>query len=80
MRGPNTAEKADPKQRATFEELLHAGLYGQEATRRVPVRKGLLFNGEVLAKIEAVPWELEGKRERQHSQPDEQLARQRFDM
>ena len=36
------AEKLDPRQVVTFEELLRACLYEQEATRRVLVRKGLL--------------------------------------
>lgn len=34
------AQRADPKQRVTFEELLRACLYEQEALRRVLVRKG----------------------------------------
>ncbi len=41
------AEKLDPKQVATFEELLRSILYEQEALRRVLVRKGLLTNEEV---------------------------------
>ena len=40
------AEKLDPKQVATFEELLRSCLYEQEALRRVPVRKGVLTNDE----------------------------------
>lgn len=36
------AEKLDPRQVVTFEELLRACLYEQEALRRVLVRKGLL--------------------------------------
>ncbi len=36
------AEKLDPRQVATFEELLRACLYEQEALRRVLVRKGVL--------------------------------------
>ena len=43
-------EKLDPRQVVTFEELLRACLYEQEATRRVLVRKGLLTNEEVLSK------------------------------
>ena len=37
-------EKADPRQAATFEELLRAYLYEyeQKALLRVPVRKGLV--------------------------------------
>ncbi len=42
------AEKLDPRQVATFEELLMTVLYEQEATRRVMVRKGLLTNDECL--------------------------------
>ena len=41
------AEKLDPKQVVTFEELLRSMMYEQEATRRVLVRKGLLSNKEV---------------------------------
>ncbi len=58
------AEKLDPKQVATFEELLRACLYEQEALRRVLVRKGLVSNEEVLEEIKAVRRELEGKRGR----------------
>ncbi len=56
------AEKLDPKQVATFEELLRAGLYEQEALRRVLVRKGVLTNEEVLEEVKAVRSELEGRR------------------
>ncbi len=56
------AEKLDPKQVATFEELLRACLYEQEALRRVLVRKGLLFNDEVLEEVKVVRREMEGKR------------------
>ncbi len=41
------AEKLDPKQVVTFEELLRSVMYEQEALRRVLVRKGLLTNDEV---------------------------------
>ena len=41
------AEKADPGQMVTVEELLRSMLYEQEALRRVLVRKGLLTNDEV---------------------------------
>ncbi len=58
------AEKLDPQQVTTFEELLRACLYEQEATRRVLVRKGLLTNEEVLEEVKAVRRELEGKRGR----------------
>ncbi len=58
----NIAEKLDPRQIATFEELLRACLYEQEALRRVLVRKGLLKNEEVLEEIKAVRRELEGRR------------------
>ncbi len=42
------AEKLDPRQLVTFEELLRAMMYETEAVRRVLVRKGLLSNKEVL--------------------------------
>ena len=58
----NMAQKADPKQLVTFEELLRACLYEQEALRRVLVRKGLVSNEEVLAEVKAVRREMEGKR------------------
>ncbi len=58
------AEKLDPRQVATFEELLMTLLYEQEALRRVLVRKGLLTNEEVLEEIVAVRKELEAKRGR----------------
>ncbi len=45
------AEKLDPQQVVTFEELLRA-------VRRVLVRKGLLTNEEVLEEIKAVRREL----------------------
>ena len=38
------AEKLDPKQVVTFEELLRAMMLEIEAVRRVLVRKGLLIN------------------------------------
>ncbi len=58
------AEKLDPKQVATFEELLRACLYEQEALRRVLMRKGLITNEEVLEEVKAVRREMEGKRGR----------------
>ncbi len=58
------AEKLDMRQIATFEELLRACLYEQEALRRVLVRKGVLTNEEVLDEIKAVRQEFEGKRGR----------------
>jgi len=58
------AEKLDPQQVATFEELLMTVLYEQEALRRVLVRKGLVTNEEVLEEIKTVRQELEGKRGR----------------
>ena len=48
------AEKLDPKQVATFEELLMTVLYEQEALRRVLVRKGLVSNEEVREEVKAV--------------------------
>ncbi len=56
--------KPDPRQVATFEELLRACLYEQEALRRVLVRKGLVTNEEVLEEVKAVRRELEAKRGR----------------
>ena len=58
------AEKLDPRQIVTFEELLRACLYEQEALRRVLVRKGVLTNEEVLEEVTVVRQELEGKRGR----------------
>jgi len=58
------AGKIDPQQLGTFEELLRACLYEQEALRRVLVRKGLVSNGEVLEEVKAVRRELEVKRGR----------------
>ncbi len=40
-------EKLDPRQVVTFEELLRACLYEQEALRRVLVRKGMVTNEAV---------------------------------
>jgi len=56
------AEKLDPRQVVTFEELLWAMMFETEATRRILVRKGLLTNEEVLVEIKEVqrespaPW------------------------
>jgi len=61
-RGSIMAEKLDPKQVVTFEELLRAMMMEQDATRRVLVRKGLLTNEEVLEEIKVVRREMEGKR------------------
>jgi hypothetical protein len=58
------AEKLDPQQVVTFEELLRSMMYEQEPTRRVLVRKGLLTNDEVLEEIKVVRREMEGKRGR----------------
>jgi len=56
------AEKLDMRQIATFEELLRACLYEQEALRRVMVRKGVLTNEEVLEEVKAVRRELDATR------------------
>ncbi len=56
------AEKLDPRQVVTFEELLRSMMYEQDATRRVLVRKSLLSNEEVLEEIKVVRREMEGKR------------------
>ncbi len=58
------AEKLDPRQVATFEEVLMTVLYEQEALRRVLVRKGMLSNDEVLEEIKAVRQEMEARRGR----------------
>ena len=58
------AEKADPRQVVTFEELLRSTMIEQEALRRVLVRKGVLTNEEVLEEVKAVRREMEGKRGR----------------
>ena len=58
------AEKLDPRQVVTFEELLRSMMHEREATRRVLVREGLLTNEEVLKEIKAVRREMEGKRGR----------------
>ncbi len=56
------AEKLDPREVVRFEELLMSIMYEQEALRRVLVRKGLLFNDEVLEEVKVVRREMEGKR------------------
>ncbi len=56
------AEKLDPREVVRFEELLMSIMYEQEALRRVLVRKGLLFNDEVLEEVKAVRREMETKR------------------
>ncbi len=48
------AEKLDPRQVVTFEELLRSMMFETEATRRILVRKGLLTNEEVLEEIKVV--------------------------
>ncbi len=63
-RGVIMAEKLDPRQLVTFEELLRSMMMEQDATRRVLVKKGLLTNEEVLEEIKAVRREMEGKRGR----------------
>jgi len=55
------AEKLDPRQVVTFEELLRAMMIEQDATRRVLVRKGLLTNEEVVEEIKAVRREFGGE-------------------
>ncbi len=58
------AEKLDPRQVVTVEELLGVMMFETEAIRRGLVRKGLLTNEEVLEEIKAVKREMEGKRGR----------------
>jgi len=48
------AEKADPKQLVTFEELLRPCLYEQEVARRVLVRKGLVTDSDSTPPLLAV--------------------------
>jgi len=55
-------QKVDQKHVVTFEELLRACLYEQEALRRVLVRKGLVTNKEVLEEVKAVRRELDPRR------------------
>jgi hypothetical protein len=55
------AEKLDPSQVVTFEELLRSMMYEQDALRRVLVRKGVLTNEEVLEEIKAVRRDLVGQ-------------------
>ncbi len=55
------AEKLDPREVVTVEELLRAMMMEQDATRRVLVRKGLMTNEEVLEEIKVVRREMEGK-------------------
>ncbi len=52
------ADKLDPLQVETFEQLLRACRYEQEALRRVLVRKG------VLEEVKVVRREMQGKRGR----------------
>ena len=42
------AQRADPKQTASLEEVLRSILYEQEALRRVLVRRGLVINEEAM--------------------------------
>ncbi len=56
------AERIDPQQVVTFEELLRSMMYEMEATRRVLVQKGLLTNEEVLEEIKVVRREMDGSR------------------
>jgi len=58
------AEKLDPKQLVSFEELLRVMMFETEATRRILIRKGLLTNEEVLEEIKVVQREMEAKRGR----------------
>ncbi len=48
------AEKLDPRQVVTFEELLRSIVYQHRALRRILVRKGFLSNKEVLEETKAV--------------------------
>ncbi len=52
------AEKLDPRQVVTFEELLRSIVYEQKALQRILVRKGLLSHKEVLDEVKVVRREL----------------------
>lgn len=54
------AQRADPKQLVSFEELFRACLYEQEALQRVLVRKASFSNEELLEEVKAVRREMEG--------------------
>jgi len=58
------AQRADPKQTVSLEEVVRSILYEQEALRRVLVRKGLVSNEEVLGELKVVRQGLEGNRGR----------------
>jgi len=45
------AEKLDPKEVVTFEELLMSNMYTQEALINVLVQKGIISKEEVLEEI-----------------------------
>ena len=45
------ADKLDPKETVTFEEILMSNVYAQEAMINVLERKGLLSRKEVLEEI-----------------------------
>jgi hypothetical protein len=51
------AEKLDPRQVVTFEELLRAIVYQHRSLRRILVRKGFLSKKEILEEIKVVRWE-----------------------
>ena len=53
------AKILNQRQVVSFEELLRACLYEQEALRRILVRKGLVSNEKVLREVNAVRGELE---------------------
>ncbi len=55
------AEKLDPRQVVTFEELLQAMMFETEAVRGIFVRKGLVTSEEVLEEVN-VRRELDNKR------------------
>ena len=45
------AEKLDPKEIVTFEELLMSNMYEQEALINILVKKGIITKEEVLEEI-----------------------------
>jgi hypothetical protein len=55
------AEKLDPKETVSFEELLLSNVLQQEAMVNLLVRKGIFAKGEILEEIKRLKTELEKK-------------------
>jgi hypothetical protein len=51
------AEKLDPKEVVTFEELLMSNMYEQEALINILVKKGIITKEEVLGEIKRLKHE-----------------------